>query len=163
MKHLSEEQFVAWASGERDEQAGQHLRECPQCLAEVRELNAALEGFKTQIAQRAEARAPFFGHQVRARAEARSGSLWRFVPVPALAAAAVLAFMVYEPALPPITDAKTPQQVAVNDEADNALLLAISADVQRAAPAALRPVAQLNKERNALLTGSQENANQRKK
>src|SRR4051812_39759173 len=39
MKHLDEEQFAAWASGERNDEMSQHLRECAECLAEVRELN----------------------------------------------------------------------------------------------------------------------------
>lgn len=157
MQHLNEEQFVAWASGERDEQTAQHLRDCAACLAEVRELNGALEGFKAGIQRQAEARVPFSGAQVRARAESVARpklSGWRMLPVPALAAAAVFAFMVYEPALPPAR-VDVPQQVAASDQADDQLLMAIHADLNYAAPAALRPVAKLNKERNQLLTGSQ--------
>lgn len=157
MKHLSEEQFVEWAGGEPNEAVTQHLRECEQCRAEVHQLNAALEGFKADIKERATERIPFTGAQIRARANQPqpSRSLWRFVPVPALAAAAVLAVMLYN-ATPykPVTPVQN--VVAVNtDEADNALLMAINSDVYRATPAALKPLASLNKERNQMLTSSQ--------
>ena len=69
MKHLSEEQFVEWASGERSDEAAQHLRECPQCLDEVRQLSLALEGFKAEVHESAqEHHVPFTGAQIRARA-----------------------------------------------------------------------------------------------
>lgn len=158
MRHLSEEQFVAWASGERDEQVAQHLRDCAACLAEVRELNTALEGFKAEVKQHTDARVPFSGAEVRARAAAEAKpkwSFWRIVPVPALAAAAVLAIMLYKPTPTQVPVAHPPQQVAANDQADDALLLAINADLNYASPAALRPVAKLHKERNQLLTSSQ--------
>ncbi|HUR36861.1 MAG TPA: hypothetical protein VM009_03525 [Terriglobales bacterium] len=154
MKHLTEEQFVEWANGERKDECAQHLRECPQCLDEVRELSMALEGFKAQIHDGAKERhVPFTGAQIRARANSQpvaSRSFWKIIPVPALAAAAVLAIMLYKPAPAPQVN-----QVASSDEADNALLLAINSDVYRAAPSALRPAGTLNMERNQILTGSQ--------
>ena len=155
MKHLSEEQFAEWASGERSEAVAQHLRECADCLAEVRELNSALEGFKAEITESAARRVSFTGAQVRARASEpqRSRSVWKLLPVPVLAAAAVLAVMLYNPAPEPVTN--VPQQVAANDDADNALLMAINSDVYRATPAALKPVASLNQDRNQILTSSQ--------
>jgi hypothetical protein len=154
MKHLTEEQFVEWSSGERKDECAQHLRECPQCLDEVRELSMALEGFKAQIHDGAKERhVPFTGAQIRARATTQprvSRTFWKLIPVPTLAAAAVLAIMLYKPAAPPpVTN------VASSDEADNALLLAINSDVYRAAPSALRPASTLNQERNKILNDSQ--------
>lgn len=156
MKHLSEEQFVEWASGERSEEASQHLRECAACLEEVRQLNAALEGFKAEIKERADERVAFTGAQVRALANQPkpSRSLWKILPVPALAAAAVLVVMLVKP-VPVSQPTPQPNVVASNDAADDALLLAINSDVYRSAPTALHPAATLNTERNALLASSQ--------
>ena len=151
MKHLSEEQFVEWASGERSEEASQHLRECSECLAEVQQLHTALEGFKGEIKEHAEGRTPFTGAQIRALAGAQtatSRAWWKLLPVPALAAVAVLAVMLSKP-----MEVKAP--APNTDDADNALLLAVSSDVYRAAPSALTPAASLNKERNQILTSSQ--------
>jgi len=152
MSHLTEEQFVEWASGERNDEAAQHLRECAQCIDEVRRLSLALEGFKAEINDGASARyVPFTGAQIRALAAAQAKpkrSLWRMLPVPALAAIAVLAVVLSQP---DSVKAPTPN----TDAADDALLMAVNTDVYRTAPAALRPVAALSKERNQLLSGSE--------
>ncbi|HUS19088.1 MAG TPA: hypothetical protein VMZ25_05525 [Terriglobales bacterium] len=152
MKHLNEEQFIEWAGGERNEECIQHLRECPQCLDEVRELSMALQGFKAELHETAKAgHVAFTGAEIRARANAQSAasrSLWRMLPVPALAAAAVVALVLFKP-----VEQKPP--APSTDEADNALLLAVSYDVYRASPAALNPAGSLNKERNQILTASQ--------
>lgn len=153
MKHLHEEQFVEWASGERNDEAAQHLRECARCMDEVRRLSLALEGFKAEINAGASGRyVPFTGAHIRALAatEAKQKrSLWRLLPAPALAALAVLAVVLSRP---------DPVQAPLpnTDAADDALLLAVNSDVYRTAPAALRPAAELNKERNQILTGSQQ-------
>ena len=157
MKHLSEDQFAEWASGERRDETAQHLRECSLCMDEVRALNSALDGFKAEVNTRADARRPFSGVQIRALAEGKpvpARSLWKMLPVPALVAVAVLAVMLSRPdvkAPPPNTDA-----------ADDALLLAVNSDLYRAAPEALRPAASLNKERNKLLTSTQDQSSQKK-
>ena len=158
MKHLTEDQFTEWASGERPNETAQHLRECSACLDEVRALSMALERFKTEVSDCAAARPVFSGAQIRAQAEnqpAPARTLWKILPVPALVAIAVLAVMLSRPeevkAPPPSTDA-----------ADDALLLAVNTDVYRASPEALRPAASLNKERNKLLTPAPASSSQKK-
>ncbi len=150
MKHLHEEQVVEWVSGERKDESAQHLRECAQCLAEVRQLAGAFEGFKTDIRETAaQDQVAFTGAQIRALAATQrepAKSFWKILPVPALAAVVLLAVMVSRP-----EPVKPPPPLS-NDAADEALLLAVNSDVYHTAPAALRPVASLNKERNQILT-----------
>lgn len=152
MKHLTDEQFAAWTSGERnDEAAALHLGECAACAEEARGLTAAVAAFSSEIQDRAAARVPFTGGHIRARAEMQARptrAWWRLLPVPALAAAIVIAMVMMR--------APEPKPPAVSqDAADEALLMQINRDVYRAAPAALTPVAAINKERNQLLTKSQ--------
>ena len=150
LNHLSEEQFAEWASGERHEAVAKHLRECAPCMAEVRGLSLTLEDFKTALhAQALQGQVACSGAKVRMRAEAAqpAPSRWKWMPVPALAALALVVLM----SLPDRVKPPAPN----TDAADDALLLAVSADVYRTSPTALRPAAELNKERNQLLTSSQ--------
>jgi hypothetical protein len=47
--HLSSEQISKWMAGDNNSDAGQHLKECPQCAAEIARMQSLLSAFRSSV------------------------------------------------------------------------------------------------------------------
>jgi len=133
IQHLSAEQISQWLVGDRTPQLERHLAECPECRAELGQLETALAQFRGAMRdwsgsaaapawQRPAARGPWFS--------------W---PRLVLAAAA-LCFLV---ALPVYWSARAREQAAEAARADALLLERVDSSISRAVPEPMEPLVNL--------------------
>jgi hypothetical protein len=102
--HLSEEQIAEWISGQKGGEAGQHLRECPECAAEVEGTGKALLMFRDS----GYACAEYWRTQPPVRSQRRVGR-WAFAATGAVAMAVLAAAIVLH--RPPARQAQSAQEV----------------------------------------------------
>lgn len=134
MKHLSSEQIARWMAGERtaDER---HALECPQCQAEIARMESALSKFRSAVHELGEEQSAIQTVWTPERTRRAWGShqaRW---------AAACIALLVM--AVIPVYHSARERQRAEMVKADAALLEQVDAEISRAVPTTMEPLANL--------------------
>jgi hypothetical protein len=127
-RHLSAEQISDWVIGQRTPEQEDHLRECPECAAEVEKIEAPIALFRGAVRH--------WSSQQEVRvipAPRRSGLLW-------LRWAATAAVLVVLIAIG--IDGKNRRTA----REDDALLEQVQAQVSRSVPAPMQPLYELMSE-----------------
>ena len=137
-QHLSARQISLWMIGERTPQQEQHVRECPECGAELARLEASLALFRGSVRHWSDGqvRVP------RPLAPTRGSRGYPARPLPvrwALVAAALLVLA----AVPIYRNAQDRQRQAEMARADALLLEQVDAEVSRAVPRPMEPLVKL--------------------
>jgi hypothetical protein len=137
-QHLSARQISLWMIGERAPQQEQHVRECPECGAELARLEASLALFRGSVRHWSDGqvRVP------RPLAPTRGSRGYPARPLPvrwALVAAALLVLA----AVPIYRNAQDRQRQAEMARADALLLEQVDAEVSRAVPRPMEPLVKL--------------------
>jgi len=137
-RHLSSREVSQWMIGERTPQQEQHVRQCPECGAEVARMEAALALFRGSVRH-------WSDRQVRVpRPLAPTRGSRGYPPRPrplrwALVAAALLLLA----AIPIYRNVQDRQRQAEMARADALLLEQVDAEVSRAVPRPMEPLAKL--------------------
>jgi hypothetical protein len=137
-QHLSSREISRWMIGERTPQQERHARECSECGAELARMEAALGLFRGSVRH-------WSDRQVRVPrllAPTRGSRGYPARPLPvrwALAAAALLVLA----AVPIYRNAQERQRQAEIARADALLLEQVDAEVSRAVPRPMEPLAKL--------------------
>ena len=137
-QHLSARQISLWMIGERTPQQEQHVRECPECGAELGRLEASLALFRGSVRHWSDGqvRVP------RPLAPIRRSRGYPARPLPvrwALVAATLLVLA----AVPIYRNAQDRQRQAEMARADALLLEQVDAEVSRAVPRPMEPLVKL--------------------
>jgi hypothetical protein len=137
-QHLSARQISQWTIGERTPQQEQHVRECPECAAELARLEAALGLFRGSVrhwsGRQSRAEPPAIASILPARPSSRIQPMrW------ALVAAALLVLA----AVPIYRNVQDRQRQAEIARADALLLEQVDAEVSRVVPRPMEPLAKL--------------------
>jgi hypothetical protein len=137
-QHLSERQISLWMIGERTPQQEQHVRECPECGAELARLEASLALFRGSVRHWSDRQVrvpwPLAPTRGSRRYPARLRPLrW------ALVAAALLVLAV----VPIYRNVQDRQRQAEMARADALLLEQVDAEVSRAVPRPMEPLVKL--------------------
>ncbi len=133
-QHLSSEQIARWMAGERSPAEEQHVRECPECGAELARMEAALELFRGSVREWSEDSSA----QAQTFVPVRRG--WRFQPMRWALACVVLLMLA---AIPVYRNTAAKQRQAAQAKADAALLEQVDAEISRAVPATMEPLVKL--------------------
>ena len=134
-RHLSSEQISRWMMEEHTAQDEEHLRDCWTCSAEVTRMEAALSLFGRSAKDSSKRHSPAFRNvwsAERARLRMR-GLRW------ALAALTLLLLA----GIPIQTIRENRQREARAAQVDTALIEQVDAEVSRAVPAPMEPLARL--------------------
>ena len=151
-QHLSSQQISQWMIGERTPQQEQHVRECSECGAELARMEAALALFRGSVRH-------WSGRQVRVPrplAPTRRSCGYPARPHPmrwVLVAAALLVLA----GVPIYRNAQDRQRQAEIAKADALLLEQVDAEVSRAVPRPMEPLAKLVSWDFSSTDGSDEN------
>jgi len=146
-RHLQEEDLCRWIAGDRSHEAEQHLESCAQCRSHIARMSEVLGGFHTSVRDRGQRRLAEYGPfpPGAARVAIRAGLGWGRLPVAAL----VTLFVALAAWLP--WQASRSSRLAEGPEAsvhaadDAALLRRVDAEVSRAVPIPMEPLAALIK------------------
>ena len=137
-QHLSSPEVSQWMIGERTPQQEQHVRQCPECGAELARMEAALGLFRGSVRH-------WSDRQVRVPrplTPTRGSRGYPARPLPvrwALAAATLLLLA----AVPIYRNVQVRQRQAEIATADALLLEQVDAEVSRAVPRPMEPLAKL--------------------
>ena len=137
-QHLSSPEVSQWMIGERTPQQEQHVRQCPECGAELARMEAALGLFRGSVRH-------WSDRQVRVPrplTPTRGSRGYPARPLPvrwALAAATLLLLA----AVPIYRNVQVRQRQAEIARADALLLEQVDAEVSRAVPRPMEPLAKL--------------------
>jgi hypothetical protein len=137
-RHLSPRQISQWMIGERTPQQEQHVGQCSECGAELARMEAALALFRGSVRHWSDRQVRF----PRPLAPTRRSSGYPARPLPvrwALVAAALLVLA----AVPIYRNARERQRQAEIARADALLLEQVDAEVSRAVPRPMEPLAKL--------------------
>ncbi|HWC97325.1 MAG TPA: hypothetical protein VG456_11260 [Candidatus Sulfopaludibacter sp.] len=126
MNHLSEEQIVQWAAGERSADAELHVADCPACRVQVAGFADVLAQFR-HSAQGVAAPAPCV--------PARKPMVWRRLATVAAAMALLSAASIYH-------QGRERQQALVAQQ-DALLLQQVDAEISRVVPGSMDPLVKL--------------------
>jgi hypothetical protein len=136
-QHLSSQEISRWMMGERTPQQEQHVRQCPQCGAELARMEAALALFRGSVRQwsgrQSRAEPPGIGSILPARGSSTQPMRW----------ALVAAMLFVLAAVPIYRNAQDRQRQAEIARADALLLEQVDAEVSRAVPRPMEPLAKL--------------------
>ena len=137
-RHLSSREVSRWIIGERTPQQDQHVRQCPECGAELARMEAALGQFRSSVRHWSEgqsrAEAPAIGSILAARRGSRIQPMrWALVAATLLVLAAV-------PIYRNVQDRQRQAEIA---RADALLLEQVDAEVSRAVPRPMEPLVKL--------------------
>ena len=138
IQHLSSREVSQWIIGERTPQQERHVRECPECGAELARVEASLALFRGSVRHWSDgqnrAEPPAMGSILAARRGPRVRPMhW------ALVAAALLVLA----AVPIYRNAQDRQRQAEIARADALLLEQVDAEVSRAIPRPMEPLVKL--------------------
>jgi hypothetical protein len=137
-QHLSSQEISRWMMGERTAQQEQHVGECSECGAEVARMETALGLFRGSVRQWSDGQERADPPAVDDILAARRGSGIRPVRW-ALVAAALLVLA----AAPVYRNARERRRQAEIARADALLLEQVDAEVSRAVPRPMEPLAKL--------------------
>ena len=137
-QHLSSPEVSQWMIGERTPQQEQHVRQCPECGAELARMEAAVALFRGSVRHWSDgqkgAEPPAIGSILAARLGSRIQPMrW------ALVAAALLLLA----AVPIYRNVQVRQRQAEIATADALLLEQVDAEVSRAVPRPMEPLVKL--------------------
>jgi hypothetical protein len=137
-QHLSSREVSQWMAGERTPQREQHVRQCPECGAELARMEAALALFRGSVRHWSEgqirAEPPAIGNILPARRGSWAHPLrWALVAATLLVLAAV-------PVYRNVQDRQRQAEIA---RADALLLEQVDAEVSRAVPRPMEPLVKL--------------------
>ena len=130
-QHLSSQEISQWMTGERTPQQEQHVRECPECGAELARMEAALALFRGSVRHWSEG-------QVRVPRPLAPGPR----PLP-MRWALVTATLLLLAAIPVYRNVQDRQRQAEAARADALLLEQVDAEVSRAVPRPMEPLVKL--------------------
>lgn len=136
-QHLSSEQVSRWIAGERLPEQETHLRNCPQCAAEIERIGATLKLFGGAIRRLSTQESARIPQSVAQMMPVRS-----FWPLP-LRWGAALAALLIAVGIPFYRNAMNERHQREIAKADAALLEQIDAEVSRAVPAPMEPLVNL--------------------
>jgi len=136
-QHLSSEQIARWMAGERTPAEEQHARQCPECGAELARMEAALSLFRGSVRAWSE---QSIAQPQAAWKPAPVAHRWGLQPM-RWAVACVVVLMLA--AIPLYRNASEKQRQAELAKADAALLEQVDAEISRAVPATMEPLAKL--------------------
>jgi hypothetical protein len=137
-QHLSSERISMWMIGERTPEEEQHIRECPDCAAELARLETALALFRGSLRQWSERQGGFEAGRAFTVRPAWDG--FRSWPTRLAVAAALLLLVV---TVPIYRNARHPQPSGKIAQADALLLEQVDAEVSRAVPRPMEPLLEL--------------------
>jgi len=137
-QHLSSREISQWMIDERTPQQEQHVRQCPECGAELARMEAALTLFRGSVRRWSDgqrrAEPPASGSILPARRGFWAQPLgWALVPATLLVLAAV----------PVYRNVQDRQRQAEAARADALLLEKVDAEVSRAVPRPMEPLVKL--------------------
>ena len=137
-QHLSSRQVSQWMIGERTPQQEQHVRQCPECGAELARMEAALGLFRGSVRHWSDRQVRVFRPLTPTRGS--RGYPARPLPVRWALAAATLLLLA---AVPIYRNVQVRQRQAEIARADALLLEQVDAEVSRAVPRPMEPLAKL--------------------
>jgi hypothetical protein len=137
-RHLSSREVSQWMIGERTPQREQHVRQCPECGAEVARLEASLALFRGSVRHWSDGQRGAEPPAVGSILPARRGS-WAQPLRWALVAATLLVLA----AVPVYRNVQERQRQAEIARADALLLEQVDAEVSRAVPRPMEPLVKL--------------------
>lgn len=129
-RHLTREEILEWLAGDRPDEAGRHLRECGECAAELRRMEAPIARFAGAVREWSAAQRVEF--PVR-----RTGSLWLKWAGTAALLAVLIAIVV------------NGKREAGIEQQDDMLLEQVQAQVSESVPAPMEPLYRLMSEDGA--------------
>lgn len=136
-QHLSSQRISLWMAGERTAEDEQHLRECPECAAELARFQATLSLFRASVRQ-------WSGQQAGSEAGAipKTGpARHRLHPWPVRWALAAALLLVATISIHRSTRQQQPGGLMA--QADVLLLEQVDAEVSRAVPRTMEPLLEL--------------------
>jgi hypothetical protein len=136
--HLSSRQISRWMTGERTPQQELHVRECPECGAELARMEASLALFRGSVRHWSDGQRRAEPPAIGSLLTARRGFGMRPMRW-ALVAAALLVLA----AVPVYRNAQDRQRRAEMARADALLLEQVDAEVSRAVPRPMEPLVKL--------------------
>jgi hypothetical protein len=136
-RHLSPEQISCWMMGERTAQDEEHVRDCSTCGAEVNRVETALRLFQRSAKDWSQEHSPEF-RNVWSTEGVRRG-----VRTLALRWALAGLTLLVLAGIPIQTIRERGQREARANQIDTALLEQVDAEVSRAVPAPMEPLARL--------------------
>ena len=137
-RHLSSREVSQWMIGERTPQQEQHVRQCSQCGAELTRLEASLALFRGSVRNWSDGQSRAEPPAMGSILPVRRGS-WAQPLRWALVAAALLVLA----AVPIYRNVQDRQRQAEIARADALLLEQVDAEVSRAVPRPMEPLAKL--------------------
>jgi hypothetical protein len=137
-QHLSSREVSQWMIGERTPQQEQHVRQCPECGAELARMEAALGLFRGSVRHWSDRQVRVFRPLTPTRGS--RGYPARPLPVRWALAAATLLLLA---AVPIYRNVQVRQRQAEIARADALLLEQVDAEVSRAVPRPMEPLAKL--------------------
>jgi hypothetical protein len=137
-QHLSSREVSRWMIGERTSRQEQHVRECPECGAELARMEAALALFRGSVRHWSDGQSRAVPPAIGSILPARRGS-WAQPLRWALVAATLLVLA----AVPVYRNVQDRQRQAEAAMADALLLEQVDAEVSRAVPRPMEPLVKL--------------------
>jgi anti-sigma factor RsiW len=137
-QHLSSREVSQWMIGERTPQQEQHVRQCPECGAELARMEAALGLFRGSVRHWSDRQVRVFRPLTPTRGS--RGYPARPLPVRWALAAATLLLLA---AVPIYRNVQVRQRQAEIARADALLLEQVDAEVSRAVPRPMEPLVKL--------------------
>ena len=137
-QHLSSREVSRWMIGERTSRQEQHVRECPECGAELARMEAALALFRGSVRHWSDGQSRAVPPAIGSILSARRGS-WAQPLRWALVAATLLVLA----AVPVYRNVQDRQRQAEAAMADALLLEQVDAEVSRAVPRPMEPLVKL--------------------
>ena len=137
-QHLSSREVSQWMMGERTSRQEQHVRECPECGAELARMEAALALFRGSVRHWSDGQSRAVPPAIGSILPARRGS-W----AQPLRWALVAAMLLVLAAVPVYRNVQDRQRQAEAAMADALLLEHVDAEVSRAVPRPMEPLVKL--------------------
>jgi hypothetical protein len=137
-RHLSSRQISRWMIGEHTPQEERHVRECPECNAELARLEASLSLFRGSVRQWSDGQSSGRDPEAWKAERARTG----FIGQPRLWAL-VTPMLLMLAVVPIYRDAQARQREAALVKADAVLMEQVDDQLSRAVPTPMEPLVKL--------------------
>ena len=147
-RHLSSSEISRWMIGEHTPQQEHHVRECPECSAELARLEASLSLFRDSVRQWSDRQSSGSNQGAWKVERTRTG----FMGQPRLWAL-VTAMVLMLAVIPIYRDAQHKQREAERALADAVLLEQVDDQLSRAVPAPMEPLVAWSSDENSTEEG----------